>query len=80
MPDGSVLTGFSVHFPAPYHPAGMRIDAYNSLNNIAAILPADRAQFAAGDFNSTSAEDGKENMLERFARRPECRTSAAFLS
>lgn len=68
LPDGSVLTGFSVHFPAPYHPTGMRIAAYDTLNALLDELPADRNAFAAGDFNTTSAEDAEKNMLDRFAR------------
>ena len=68
LPDGQVLTGFSVHFPAPYHPTSMRIDAYNLLNELAESLPADRPRFAAGDFNTTSKEDFEKDMLERFAR------------
>ncbi len=68
LPDGSVLTGFSVHFPAPYHPTGMRESAYNTLNGLLSGLPTNRSVFAAGDFNTTSAEDSEKNMLDRFAR------------
>ena len=68
LPDGTVLTGYSVHFPAPYHPTGMRVDAYNRLNELHASLPDDRPAFAAGDFNTTTAEDEREAMLERYAR------------
>lgn len=68
LPDGSVLTGFSVHFPAPFHPTGMRVSAYNTLNALLAALPPGRPAFAAGDFNTTSAEDTRERMLDRFAR------------
>ncbi|MGI9262640.1 MAG: endonuclease/exonuclease/phosphatase family protein [Woeseiaceae bacterium] len=68
MPDGSVLTGFAVHFPAPYHPTEMRVAAYDTLNELRGELPGDRHVFAAGDFNTTSAEDGEKDMLERFAR------------
>jgi len=68
LPDGTVLTGYAVHFPAPYHPTEMRIAAYNQLNKLRAALPADRSAFAAGDFNTTSTEDRKKNMLDRFAR------------
>jgi len=68
LPDGSLLTGFSVHFPAPFHPTPMRVSAYDHLNALADLLPNDRAVFAAGDFNTTSAEDQSENMLDRFAR------------
>ncbi len=68
LPDESVLTGYAVHFPAPFHPTEMRIAAYNQLNQLRAALPGDRPAFAAGDFNTTSSEDAKKSMLERFAR------------
>ena len=68
LPDGQLLTGFAVHFPAPFHPTEMRIAAYNHLNELRSALPADRAAFAAGDFNTTSTEDSKKDMLQRFAR------------
>lgn len=68
LPDGSILTGFSVHFPAPYHPTEMRVAAYSTLNNLLAELPQGGHVFAAGDFNTTSAEDAAMNMLDRFAR------------
>lgn len=68
LPDGSILTGYSVHFPAPYHPTEMRVAAYDTLNRLVAALPADRNVFAGGDFNTTSAEDGAKDMLDRYAR------------
>jgi endonuclease/exonuclease/phosphatase family metal-dependent hydrolase len=68
LPDGSVLSGFSVHFPAPFHPTGMRETAYQRLSELKAALPAGRPAFAAGDFNTTSAEDRDKNMLGRLAR------------
>ena len=68
LPDGSRLTGFSVHFPAPYHPTGMRVEAYLNLTRLLNALPADRPAFAAGDFNTTSVEDAREQMLERLVR------------
>lgn len=68
LPDGSVLTAYSVHFPAPYHPTEMRVDAYNRLNQLAADLPGNRAVFAAGDFNTTSTEDSREILLDRLVR------------
>ncbi len=68
LPDGSVLTGFAVHFPAPFHPTEMREAAYRHLSELKAALPADRPSFAAGDFNTTSAEDRDKNMLGRLAR------------
>jgi len=68
LPDGSILTGFAVHFPAPYHPTPMRVAAYEHLNGLRDALPDDHHAFAAGDFNTTSTEDEREGMLERFAR------------
>ena len=68
LPDGAILTGFAVHFPAPYHPTEMRIAAYDTLNSLVEALPEDRVVVAAGDFNTTSAEDAEKNMLDRFAR------------
>ena len=68
LPDGELLTGFAVHFPAPFHPTRMRETAYDRLNQLRADLPADRSVFAAGDFNTTAAEDREQAMLERFVR------------
>ena len=68
LPDGSMLTGFSVHFPAPFHPTVMRIAAYRHLAELRAQLPDENYVFAAGDFNTTSGEDSEQGMLDRFAR------------
>ena len=68
LPDGSLLTGYAVHFPAPFLPTAMREAAYRHLNGLRSALPADRPAFAAGDFNTTSIEDRDKAMLERFAR------------
>lgn len=68
LPDGSLFTGYAVHFPAPFHPTSMRIDAYETLNRLAAALPEGRAAFAAGDFNTTSEEDREMAMLRRYVR------------
>ncbi len=67
-PDGSLLTGYSVHFPAPFHPTEMREAAYRALNALRAQLPPDRDAFAAGDFNTTALEDREKEMLDRFVR------------
>ena len=66
LPDGSLMTGFAVHFPAPYHPTVKREAAYDQLNALKNALPGDRYVFAAGDFNTTSSEDRENQMLERF--------------
>jgi endonuclease/exonuclease/phosphatase family metal-dependent hydrolase len=68
LPDGSLLTGFSVHFPAPFHPTEMRVLAYEHLNSLRSNLPPGRNAFAAGDFNTSSREDEQEDMLDRFVR------------
>jgi hypothetical protein len=66
LPDGALLTGFSVHFPAPFHPTEMRVKAYEHLAELRAQLPDENYVFAAGDFNTTSGEDSAQGMLERF--------------
>ena len=68
LPDGSILTGFSVHFPAPFHPTEMRVSAFEHLQRLRAALPDTHHVFAAGDFNTTSREDAREGMLDRYAR------------
>ena len=68
LPDDSLLTAFSVHFPAPYHPKPMRVAAYEHLNSLLAALPPDHHAFAAGDFNTTSTEDEREGLLDMYVR------------
>jgi endonuclease/exonuclease/phosphatase family protein len=68
LPDGALLTGFAVHFPAPFHPTEMRVAAYTQLNQLKNSLPAGRLAFAAGDFNTSSREDREQDMLQRFVR------------
>ncbi len=68
LPNEERLTGFAVHFPAPFHPTSMRESAYETLNALLARLPPDRAVFAAGDFNTTREEDADKDMLERWVR------------
>jgi endonuclease/exonuclease/phosphatase family metal-dependent hydrolase len=68
LPDGTELTGFAVHFPAPFHPTDMRVRAYEALDALRQALPDDRIAFAAGDFNTTSTEDAREHLLDRYVR------------
>lgn len=68
LPDGSLLSSFAVHFPAPFHPTPMRVAAYEHLNALLEALPADHHAFAAGDFNTTSTEDQREGLLDAYAR------------
>ena len=68
LSNGDLLTGYSVHFPAPFHPTAMREAAYEQLNALLAGLPADRPVFTAGDFNTTSAEVANTGIFERLVR------------
>ncbi|GMR17226.1 MAG: endonuclease [Gammaproteobacteria bacterium] len=68
LPDGTPLTGYAVHFPAPFHPTEMRVAAYRRLNQLRSTLPPGRAAFAAGDFNTTAAEDREQALLQRLVR------------
>ncbi|MEJ2604388.1 MAG: endonuclease/exonuclease/phosphatase family protein [Gammaproteobacteria bacterium] len=68
LPDDTLLTGFAVHFPAPYHPYEMRIEAYTYLARLRSSLPPGRAAFAAGDFNTPADEDRDRRMLARYVR------------
>jgi endonuclease/exonuclease/phosphatase family metal-dependent hydrolase len=68
LPDGSLLTGFSVHFPAPFHPTEMRVFAYEHLSVVRGRVPPEHNVFAAGDFNTTRIENDREGMLDRFIR------------
>jgi len=68
LPDGTVLTGYSVHFPAPYHPIEMRRIAYEHLNRVRARLPEDRPVFAAGDFNTPKREMEDTSIMDDMVR------------
>ncbi len=68
LPDGRILTGYNVHFPAPFHPYRLRIDAYKSLNKLMKGLPEDRVVFAAGDFNTPAREDQEHRLLDRLVQ------------
>jgi endonuclease/exonuclease/phosphatase family metal-dependent hydrolase len=68
LSDGSLLTGFAVHFPAPFHPTPMRITAYDHLTSLLEALPPGHHAFAAGDFNTTSTEDDREGLLDAHVR------------
>lgn len=50
---------YNVHFPAPYHPSEMRIDAFKTLENL--VASHTNIAIALGDFNVTSAEEMNNN-------------------
>ena len=64
LPDGSLLTGFSVHFPAPFHPTQMRAMAYDHLNALRRRIPDDHIVFAAGDFNTSRREKTETTIMD----------------
>ena len=68
LPDGSLLTGYSVHFPAPFHPTEMRVYAYEHLQQVRDAIPPTHNVFAAGDFNTTSTEDDAEGLIDTYIR------------
>lgn len=57
LPKGEILTVFGVHFPAPFHPKEMRVQAFEHLNRLVADLPRGRLAIAGGDFNVPKRED-----------------------
>ena len=68
LPSGGCITGFNVHFPAPYHPTKMRESAFATLNTVVEKLPKNSPVFAAGDFSTTRAENNNDAVLERWIR------------
>ena len=68
LPGGGLVTGFAVHFPAPFHPIEMREEAYDALNRLRQELPDDRHVFAAGDFNTPKREMDETPILDERAR------------
>ncbi len=64
LPNSDLLTMFVVHFPAPYHPMIFRKESFNYLNQLLHKMPKDRYVIAAGDFNVTSAERKKHQILK----------------
>ena len=68
LPDGGLLTGIAVHFPAPFHPIEMRQRSYDQLNTLLAAQPEDRPVFAAGDFNTPAREMAGTPILDERVR------------
>ena len=68
LPDGSLLTGFAVHFPAPFHPIEMRWIAYRQLNALRQRVPEDHQVFAAGDFNTPRREMEDTAIMDEMVR------------
>ncbi len=68
FPDGSIVTGFAAHFPAPFHPYKLRIQSYNYLNKLIDKLPKDRLVFAGGDFNTPARENKKHKIFDNYVK------------
>jgi endonuclease/exonuclease/phosphatase family metal-dependent hydrolase len=64
LPDGTLLTGYCAHFPAPAHAAATRLEAFATLNALAAQLPTGRLRFAAGDFNVSATEEQRGHVTD----------------
>jgi endonuclease/exonuclease/phosphatase family metal-dependent hydrolase len=68
LPGGQELTVFVVHFPAPFHPARLREQAFGFLNDLAMKKQKEKPgtlMIAGGDFNLTSKEAKASGVLER---------------
>ncbi len=68
LPDGTEMTVFGVHMPAPFHPTKMRRQALNYLNRLKLSLPKGTPVIAAGDFNITAEEDRTKKLTDRYLR------------
>lgn len=69
LPDNRLLNAYAVHFPAPFHPAPMRVQAFKKLNEIVSKLPPERLHIAGGDFNLTAEEDSRDKVLDRLVKK-----------
>lgn len=71
LPDGSHMTVLGVHFPAPFHPAEMRVQALDFLQKLLEKLENKNKKqlvVAAGDFNIPVEEDKKNKVLDTMVR------------
>lgn len=60
LPDGSHLTVFGLHLPSQAAPSAQRWAGLRALNELRKKVPSDHFVIAAGDFNITAAEEGRE--------------------
>lgn len=68
LPDGETLTLLGVHFPSQGSPTAARRKALAKLEEVRAALPKDSYIIAAGDFNITASEDGREGLFAEAAK------------
>jgi endonuclease/exonuclease/phosphatase family metal-dependent hydrolase len=63
LPDKTNLTVFGVHFPSQGNPTRARRLAINKLNELKMKLPKGAFAIAAGDFNISAKEEGREKLF-----------------
>lgn len=66
LPDHSEIIVYANHFPAPFHKTTFRAQAYQYLDELMKEKPAGALQVAGGDFNTTSKENKKEDLLGKY--------------
>ncbi|GAB4011957.1 MAG: endonuclease [Bdellovibrio sp.] len=66
LPNGELLTAFSLHLPSQASPSEKRRQVLETLSQRARELPADRLKVAAGDFNITGLEEVREEMVAKY--------------
>jgi endonuclease/exonuclease/phosphatase family metal-dependent hydrolase len=68
LPDGKPVVVYALHLPNPMHPAELRTQALNYLNQISDVARKEAYVIAGGDFNITAEEDLKEKRTESLAK------------
>ena len=63
LPNGDLLTAFSLHLPSQRSPSEARRQVLGTLKKAISKLPKDRMIVAAGDFNITKLENVREKLL-----------------
>jgi endonuclease/exonuclease/phosphatase family metal-dependent hydrolase len=65
LPSQEEVVVYANHFPAPFHPSEMRLQAFHTLNELKKRYPSSLLQIAAGDFNVTASENKGGHFLEK---------------
>lgn len=68
MPDGQKIVVYANHFPAPFHKTTFRAQAYEYLSQLMKEKPRETLQVAGGDFNTTSKENNREDLLGKYVK------------
>lgn len=70
LPDGKIITVFAIHFPAPYNPRYLRVQAFKYLNKLAASASQKgHIVIAAGDFNNSKSEETRYGLYKKTAAK-----------